>query len=58
MKNGKAAGERCIHLSGDMACNLYNDPSRPAVCSAFMAEEEFCGKNRDEAYEILYSLSI
>jgi hypothetical protein len=57
MPGGKKVGERCIHLLEDFRCALFNDPSRPAVCSAFKAEEEFCGTDRDEAFRILYSLS-
>lgn len=41
----------------DYRCALYGDPSRPKVCSDFQAEEEFCGKSREEAMEILLSLT-
>jgi hypothetical protein len=41
----------------DNRCALFGDPSRPKVCGDFMAEEEFCGTNREEAFRILYSLS-
>ena len=37
----------------DFRCALFNDPSRPKVCSDFKAEEEFCGKSREEALDIL-----
>jgi len=57
MPGGKKVGERCIHLLEDYRCALFNDPSRPKVCGAFQAEEEFCGTNREEALKILYSLS-
>lgn len=56
MPHGKPAGIRCIHLTDDMKCALFGKPERPKVCSEFLAEEEFCGKNRDEALEILSSL--
>ena len=57
MPSGKAVGERCIHLADDYRCDLFGLPERPAVCSAFKAEEEFCGKDREEAMDILLSLS-
>lgn len=57
MPGGKKVGERCIHLMDDYRCALFGDPSRPKVCSDFKAEEEFCGKDREEALKILYSLS-
>jgi hypothetical protein len=57
MPEGKPTGVRCIHLLDDYRCGLYGDPSRPKVCSAFKAEEEFCGKDREEAMRILSALS-
>lgn len=57
MEGGKAAGVKCIHLLEDYRCALFNDPSRPKVCSGFKAEADFCGSNREEALRILYSLS-
>ena len=57
MLNGKPAGVRCIHLRDDYRCALYNCPDRPKVCGDFKAEPEFCGNNREDALQILYSLS-
>jgi Fe-S-cluster containining protein len=57
MPNGKPAGVRCIHLLDDYRCAIYNDPTKPKVCSDFKAEPEFCGSTREEALRILYSLS-
>jgi hypothetical protein len=57
MDGRKAVGVRCIHLMDDYKCALFNDPSRPKVCSDFKAEPDFCGSDRDEALRILYSLS-
>ena len=56
MPGGKPAGVRCIHLADDYRCALWGRPERPAVCSAFKAEEEFCGRDREEAERILSSL--
>jgi hypothetical protein len=57
MPGGKKVGERCIHLMEDYKCALFGQSSRPKVCSDFRAEEEFCGRDREEALQILYSLS-
>jgi len=57
MPSGKPAGVRCIHLSDDYRCGIYNDPGKPIVCDDFTAEKEFCGENQEEAMRILHSLS-
>ncbi|HSO77807.1 MAG TPA: YkgJ family cysteine cluster protein [Bacteroidales bacterium] len=56
MPDGKPAGVRCIHLLTDYRCALWGKPGRPEVCGAFRAEEEFCGRDREEAIQILTSL--
>ncbi len=56
MPAGKPAGIRCIHLTDDLKCALYNLPERPAVCEGFQAEETVCGRSRDEALSILAGL--
>jgi len=48
---------RCIHLLEDYRCAIYDNPEYPKVCSGFKAEKGFCGKDREEAMKILYSLS-
>ncbi|MGE4408055.1 YkgJ family cysteine cluster protein [Pseudomonas sp.] len=53
MPYGKAAGERCVHLSSQFLCLLFGDPQRPAVCSAFAADPVVCGASRDEAIRLL-----
>lgn len=58
MPNGKPAGVRCIHLASDMSCKIFNSPERPKVCSGFKAEELICGKNAQEAKEIITSLEV
>jgi uncharacterized protein len=57
MPEGKAVGERCIHLLDDFSCRIFNDAERPKVCSDFKAEPDFCGASQQEALKILYSLS-
>lgn len=56
MPDGKPAGMRCIHLTNDYRCAIFNDPSRPQVCNDFKADETFCGISRNEALSILSSL--
>ena len=56
MPEGKAAGVRCIHLSEDYRCLIYDSPERPRVCAEFQAEEAICGKDREEAMMLLGSL--
>lgn len=53
MPHGKAAGERCVHLSADNYCGLFGKPERPAVCSAFKAEPDVCGSSREQALQLL-----
>jgi len=57
MPEGKEAGVRCIHLMDDYRCAIYKDPGYPRVCRGFKAEPEFCGSCREEAMQILGSLS-
>jgi len=57
LPKGKPAGVRCIHLMDDYRCAIYNDPSKPKVCTGFNAEPEFCGSGREDAMRILGSLS-
>ncbi|MCE5194961.1 MAG: YkgJ family cysteine cluster protein [Nitrospiraceae bacterium] len=55
MPEGKPAGVRCLHLTGDCFCGIYENPERPKVCKSFQASYETCGSSRDEA---ISSLSI
>jgi len=56
MPEGKPAGIRCIHLTDDFRCAIFHHPDRPKVCADFQAEELFCGRNREEALQILSSI--
>jgi hypothetical protein len=53
MPYGKAAGERCLHLSVDMLCQIFGQVDRPLVCSRFGADPEVCGSSSEEAIRIL-----
>ncbi|WP_087113022.1 YkgJ family cysteine cluster protein [Parendozoicomonas haliclonae] len=49
MPNGKPAGVRCVQLDERNFCRIFGQSDRPAVCSAFSADEATCGSTRDEA---------
>ncbi|WP_181297405.1 YkgJ family cysteine cluster protein [Pseudomonas sp. Q2-TVG4-2] len=53
MPFGKPAGERCLHLSEQNLCQLFGQPSRPAVCVAFQAGALVCGDSRQDAIRLL-----
>jgi uncharacterized protein len=56
MPAGKKAGERCIHLTGNLKCKLFNSPDRPRVCMGFVPEVLICGNSQQEALAIFASL--
>ncbi len=56
MPEGKPAGVPCIHLTEDFACAIFDSPERPEVCWRFAAETLVCGRNRQDALQILMSL--
>lgn len=53
----KPAGVPCPHLTGDLLCELWLDPRRPAVCDS-LAFGEACGSSRDEAMRLFGELEI
>jgi len=56
MPEGKAAGQRCVHLDADFRCGLFGDPRRPKFCSTFKPEPDICGESREQALLILAEL--
>jgi len=56
MPQGKAAGQKCIHLTEDYLCGLFGKPERPKVCDQFDAHLDTCGRNREEAIWLLTTL--
>lgn len=56
MPNGKPAGTRCIHLTDNFNCGIYNQPDRPEVCDKFQADLAVCGIDREEALMLLSML--
>lgn len=56
MPNGKPAGVRCIQLTDDNACKLFDKSERPEVCSKLRPSNEMCGNSTDEALQYLVQL--
>ena len=56
MPGGKAAGERCVHLTVQRTCRLFEDPRRPKTCIDFLPEPATCGSTRSEALKLLDAL--
>jgi len=56
MPDGKPAGVRCVNLSEDLKCTIFDSPQRPKVCAGFKPEKLFCGDSANEAYSILAGL--
>jgi hypothetical protein len=56
MPKGKPAGVRCVQLTDDNRCKLFNHPDRPEICSRLQAEPEMCGENTEEALAYLIRL--
>jgi Fe-S-cluster containining protein len=56
MPGGKAAGERCVQLTGDNLCRLFGHPDRPEVCTRLRPSQEMCGETREHALDYLAAL--
>lgn len=56
MPAGKPAGIRCIHLTENNLCGIFDHPDRPQVCRDFDADRAVCGDTRDEALILLTQL--
>jgi hypothetical protein len=58
MPDGKPAGVRCIQLTDDERCAIFDSPDRPAVCRTLRPDLEMCGESRDEAMRYLGQLEL
>ncbi len=56
MPNGKPAGVRCIQLSNDNKCMIFNSKERPVVCGSLKASEEMCKTTAEKAFLYLKEL--
>jgi uncharacterized protein len=52
MPSGKPAGVRCIQLTDDLKCAIFDLPSRPKVCIGFKPDELFCGNTAEDAKKV------
>lgn len=53
MPGGKPAGVRCIQLTDDNRCAIFDSPERPAVCARLRPMREMCGNSFEEAMSYL-----
>ena len=49
MPSGKPAGVRCVQLTDDNLCRLFNTSDRPEVCTRLRPTREMCGDTREHA---------
>ncbi|MCK7227025.1 YkgJ family cysteine cluster protein [Enterobacter asburiae] len=56
MPDGKPANTRCIQLTDDNLCLIFDSPMRPKVCSTLQPSFEMCSVNREEAMTYLLNL--
>lgn len=56
MPDGKPADTRCVNLSEDFLCKIFDNPNRPQVCKNFQFDNLICGYSREEAIKIMKSL--
>ena len=54
MPRGKPAGVRCVHLSDDHRCRIYDQ--RPEVCRRLHPSREMCDKTTEDALRYLAAL--
>lgn len=58
MPQGKAAGVRCVQLSKENLCLLYDKSQRPEVCANLKPSRQMCGFSREEAAAYLRDLEV
>ena len=56
MPQGKRAGERCLHLTDEQRCAIFEHPERPVVCAQFQADVLVCGNSAEQALILLIEL--
>ena len=58
MPHGKPAGMRCIHLTANNQCSLFDSPLRPTVCSSLKPMIDMCGESNEEAFRLLSVMEL
>jgi Fe-S-cluster containining protein len=56
MPDGKPAGVRCVQLTADYRCKIFDDPRRPKVCASLRPSPAMCGGSRGDAMAHLGAL--
>lgn len=56
MLKGKPAGVRCVQLTPENKCKIFDQPDRPQVCSHLKPSTEMCGETNKEAFAFLMNL--
>jgi uncharacterized protein len=55
LPEGKAANVPCPHLTSELRCALFGQPSRPSTCVGLRPQPEMCGSSAAEAMATLVS---
>lgn len=53
MQNGKPAGVRCVQLTDENQCRIFDSDLRPTVCGNLQPADEMCGDCAAEAMKRL-----
>jgi hypothetical protein len=53
MPNGKPAGVRCVQLTDDNRCAIFDSPERPVVCARLRPMRAMCGDSFAQAMAYL-----
>jgi Fe-S-cluster containining protein len=53
MPDGKPANIRCVQLTPENQCRIFDKPERPAVCISLKPDQEMCGNSPEEAMQRL-----
>jgi uncharacterized protein len=57
MPNGKPAGVVCVNLERATGlCRIWHTEAYPDVCRNFQPAPDACGRNREEALELLAAI--
>ena len=58
MPNGKPAGVRCVQLTDDLRCAIFQQPERPKCCAGLRPDVEMCGTDREYALAWIEQLEL
>lgn len=58
MPHGKPAGVRCIQLTHNFQCAVFDQEERPSFCAGLQPALEMCGTSREQALLWLNNLEM